>query len=227
MEFSTSPELRSIVTDALKYTENNLRRLASVKSRLAIKNCPNEIKLIIDRYFEAEFDRLRKIKEKENAPEYEKLYDAPEDDELSMEDAIKIEKASWINTARLLEGTEDFSPSDFEPVKSDFLNDDEEGSEPTPDLPFSGTSDCDSELNDYGLLELEISFIGELVSGRGEAAVLLCSSASLLPDSVVEHINEVFFDRLGDIIIEFDGESYVIIEDYLEEVSQWLSSVAK
>ena len=144
-----------------------------------------------------------------------------------MEDAIKIEKASWINTARLLEGTEDFSLLDFEPVKSDALGTSEEAPESVDDEPFLGASAQNFALDDYGLSELEISFIRALVNGNGDAAALLCSSASLLPDSVVDHINEVFFDRLGDIIIEFDGESYVIIEDYLEEVSQWLSSVAK
>ena len=70
LEFSTSPELRSIVTDALKYTENNLRRLASVKSRLAIKNCPDEIKLIIDRYFEAEFEKSKRKKTLRNTKNY-------------------------------------------------------------------------------------------------------------------------------------------------------------
>ena len=42
-------------------------------------------------------------------------------------------------------------------------------------------------------------------------------------DAPAERINEAFADNFGDVILEDDGTSgFVIIEDYLEDVIEWL-----
>ena len=73
---SKALELRSAVTSALRYTENKLRALLGVKSRLAIKNLPDEYKSIIDGYFTGLFDKINHARQVASIPEYERLYDA-------------------------------------------------------------------------------------------------------------------------------------------------------
>jgi hypothetical protein len=41
-----------------------------------------------------------------------------------------------------------------------------------------------------------------------------------------ERINEAFANNFDDIILEHDGERYVIIEDYRDDIAEWLDEVA-
>jgi hypothetical protein len=47
------------VTEAVKYTENKLRALVGAKSRLAVKNLPDDYKNIIDSYFDVIFEKVK------------------------------------------------------------------------------------------------------------------------------------------------------------------------
>ena len=44
----------------------------------------------------------------------------------------------------------------------------------------------------------------------------------MLEESIVEKINEAFSDGFGDIIIEPSDSGFAIIEDYREEILEWL-----
>ena len=44
----------------------------------------------------------------------------------------------------------------------------------------------------------------------------------MLPDSAVEFINEQFYDEIGDICIESDGNEYRIIGDYLDDIKKMI-----
>ena len=44
-------------------------------------------------------------------------------------------------------------------------------------------------------------------------------------DATVERINEAFSDGFGDVIIEDTGDGFAIIEDYQEEISEWLKNI--
>ena len=44
-------------------------------------------------------------------------------------------------------------------------------------------------------------------------------------DSSAERINEAFSDNLGDVILECDGEAYNLIDDYREDVIEWLEKI--
>jgi hypothetical protein len=39
----------------------------------------------------------------------------------------------------------------------------------------------------------------------------------------IDAINEAFLDIVGDTVIEFSGEGYVLVEDYIEEVREALA----
>lgn len=101
VQISKNDELRRLMTAATRYTENKLRALFGVKSRLGIKDMDEGAKRLIDGYFDNIFEIERLRRQRENAPEYEKLYDA-EREKLSFADADEIERASWFTTARLV-----------------------------------------------------------------------------------------------------------------------------
>ena len=200
-----SAELRAGITAAVRYTENKLRALFGTKSRLAVKYIPKEYKDLIDCYFDELITKTEREAKRRNAPEYERLYDAPRE-KLSFEGADEIERLSWDTTMRLcdtedLEDTERDEP--YTPV---------ENSAPVEEV-------TDTERNDYGLTEYEIAYISTLLES-GEHSI-----HGFEEEAVVERINEAFSDGFGDVIIENNGEGFVIIEDYKEEVEEWLKNL--
>ena len=204
---SDSPELRRRVTAAVKYTENKLRACLGVKSRLAVKELDDDIKCIIDKYFEAEFEWARKKKERENAPEYERLYDSAEE-RLSLSDALEIEKASWSVTARLVEGIAEYEEDEHE----DPVSPTQQDRSPT----------ADGGVDRYGLSGEDVALL-RAIADSDNAYLLDAKKRGVLPESAVERINEAFADNFGDVIIEDDGMgNFTIIEDYYEEIIEWL-----
>lgn len=209
---SDSPDLRRIVTAAIKYTENKLRACLGVKSRLAVKDLPDDVKGIIDKYFEAEFERLRKERERESQPEYERLYDALGDD-FSLEAAAEIERASWQTTAKLVEGIEDYDGDYYgeKPI-----------SVPEPTVARNSQKSVQN-TNRYGLSDYEIEFIRAALGADFAACRKICKENGALEDADAEKINEAFSDNFGDVILEeSDTGGYKVMDDYYEEISEWL-----
>ena len=221
---SSSPELRKNVTSALKYVENKLRAILGVKSRLAIKELPDSFRRVIDKYFENEFERMKRERERAAMPEYEKLYDAPEGT-VSFEDAVEIEKASWKMTARLVEGTEDYEQGIFDDKKRGEYEDSVDSSERADDnADVAGSEECDA----YGLDSAEIEFLRAVseCDKIGESQIL--SISKRMPETLAERINEAFSDNFGDVILEqSDAGGYKVIDDYTEEISEWLQKILK
>ena len=207
---SNSPKLRSAVTAALKYTENKLRALIGVKSRLAVKDLPDVLRGIIDKYFASAIENARRARERANAPEYERLYDAPDSErELSFADAIEIERASWKTTARLVEGSEEYAEDDAcEP----------QGEQTVP----SGADEREVSDDKYGLSEAELAFLRAALVADAEEEKRICRECGVLPDSMADRINEAFFDNFGDVVLESAEEGFEVIEDYYEEITKWL-----
>ncbi|MBE6536897.1 MAG: hypothetical protein E7673_02980 [Ruminococcaceae bacterium] len=221
-----SPEMRAIVTAAVKYTENKLRACLGVKSRLAIRDLPDEYMRIIDKYFEAEFERLKRERAKANEPEYERLYDAPEE-KVSLADAIEIERASWKMTARLVEGTEADEENDITAV---FSAEEKRKTE----IPSANVSENENEskpieaFDSYGLSNNEIGYLFAVYNDNKTEIQASVKALGVPEDAVAERINEAFSDNFGDVVLEssFDG-GYRVIEDYFEEIGEWLSKTMK
>ena len=193
--------LRKIITAGVRYTENKLRALFGIKSRLGIKDFGDEYKRLIDSYFASIFEYERRMKEREVAPEYEKLYDA-ESTGLSFVGADEIERVSWSTTARLV----------VEDEESRIENSAESTPEPPCEPDVCETDVNSSQSETYGLSNRDIALIRAAYDGHGE----------LIDDGAMERINEAFSDGFGDVILEHDGEKYIIIEDYKEEIGEWL-----
>ena len=199
-------DLRLAVTGAVRYTENKLRALLGAKSRLSVRDFSDEYKRIIDSYFDSLFKREEARRRVQSMPEYEKLYDAPSEG-MTFDSADEIERLSWTNTARLVDGSED--EEDDEQSNSLALAEDDE-------KPVDCVEDIEEQSRDsYGLSRADI----ELISGA------LCGVRVEI--SAADRINEAFADGFGDVILEESDDGYTVIEDYREEVMEWLRKLTK
>ena len=124
---------------------------------------------------------------------------------LSFADADELELASWTTTARLV--SEESDAEDVPKVEEPKIEEPKAQAEPVV------TPAC--EVDTYGLAKAEISQIADIFDGR------------TIDDSAAERINEAFADGFGDIILEFDGEKYTVIDDYREEIRAWLTKIMK
>ena len=57
---------------------------------------------------------------------------------------------------------------------------------------------------------------------RGEPVAPYIQGGHLMPSIVADTINEIFFDEIGDNILECDGNTMAIVEDYKEDILQML-----
>ena len=200
---SRDATLRSIVTAGVRYTENRLRALFGVKSRLLVRDFEDKYKRTVDRFFDGLIEGAKRKMAKREEPEYYSLYDAPSTG-ISISGADEIERSSWITTARLV-------PED----EITFVM-----PEPTAITEPYGIDELDSAqasvdtVDNYGLSSADIRALDMLIHG----------TASITNPTLAERINEAFSDGFGDVILEECSGSYVIIEDYYEEVAEWLST---
>ena len=77
-------------------------------------------------------------------------------------------------------------------------------------------------MTDSSLSRADTARIGlkHLCDSDFESFDTWAKSLHMLPDSAVEFINEQFYDEIGDICIESDGDRYRVIEDYLDDINK-------
>lgn len=230
-----SQELRRSITAAVKYTENKLRALMGVKSRLAVKDLPDDYRAKIDGYFSTEEQQRARARARESLPEYERLYDAPRES-LSFDGADEIERLSWGTTARLVDDeqiVENVKDKDklahvpqvmgnsgsLPPVASVETATQDSIIATEMDLPATEqSSTCDNNSNIYGLDGEELTFLTAVAAGEHPDGADV--------DSLAERVNEKFADGFGDIILEHGDDGYMLIEDYEEEINEWLRKIS-
>ncbi|MBO7304476.1 MAG: TerB N-terminal domain-containing protein [Clostridia bacterium] len=205
--FSKADWLRRAVTAALKYTENKLRGLLGVRSRLAVKDLPDEYGKIIDSYFADVYEQANRARMAAMRPEYEKLYEA-ESAPISITGADEIERLSWNTTARLIVDEEENE------IKTEVAKEKTEQ---------NNYFECDT----YGLSNAEIKVIAAILKGDTNGILAFAGGFSSQADAIVEKINEAFADGFGDVIIEGEYPEYALIEDYKEDIETWLTKVMK
>ncbi len=213
-----SDGLRDRVTSALKYVENCLRAALSVKSRLAVKHLCKEDKQLIDAYFADAF-RLANQKRREAQREaYETLYDAPKQ-EMSFAGAESIEKSSWQNTWLLVDTEVNEEPQMHSAQDVPTVEAWEEKTENAPDLieapPVLPKDESNAPQN---------AFLCAALDGDSEAMRRAAADAVLPAETIAERINEIFIERIGDIVLQINASGISLIEDYREEVLEWLQA---
>ncbi len=214
VSLAADDNIRRGVTAAVRYTENKLRALLGVKSRLAVKELPDEYRTVIDRYFDSYFKIEQQRRREAERPEYERLYEAPRE-RMSFEGADEIERLSWSTTARLVDtDTDDGTALTISGCSA-------ERDEPakTPDGIFGTAAE---HTPDEGVLgERELAYLCHIYGGE------LAEGEYTLPDGIpeealAESINEAFLDIIGDVVLEPSECGYSLIEDYRKDVFEWL-----
>ena len=194
---SRDTALRDIFTGSVRYTENKLRGLIGIKSRLAVRDLDEKYSRVIDSYFSELLSLVAKKRNASTVQEYDNLYDAPSEG-FSSYGADEIEKASWDTTLKLVSEDE----------KNEILQEKTEQKE--ANIALSNEAD---EADRYGLSDEDIKKIS------------LAFEGGFSDDTAAERINEAFADGFGDVILEFNGTAYVLIEDYREEICEWLKQM--
>lgn len=219
-----SPRLRDNMTYAVKYAENKVRAHFSVKSRLSVAGMDERLRARIDEYFSSVF--VKPDGKKEPVPEYEKLYDAPSKG-ISLERAQLIEESSWVST-RMLVDEEDSEIFDTEFTESlqqteNERTEDESASDEC-DRAAERQEDASDEMGAEGdALDLfETEYLSLLADGDREAVRALLASSNVMEDTIAERINEKALSVVGDVVLEDGGGGYHIIDDYTEDVTEWI-----
>ena len=207
--FSRTHELRYLMSDVLKYAENALRARRGIKSRLSIYAVDSALRERLDAYLESALPPRATRGEKKaiavEPPAYEKRYDLPVRAP-SLARAAEIESASWETTKRLIEAfgeleEEETVPNGIEKVQE------------TPTVAQNATQ----LKNEEQTLATALGELAAFLSLKGAGAQRAFALArGMMVDAIVDKINTVAGDMLGDILLEESDDGYAVIEDYLE-----------
>ena len=177
-----SYDLRFMVTDAIKYSENKVRAVIGIKSRLTVHSLASHVRECIDNYF-AQVLPLSKRTENEEAT-YEHLYDAPRT-QLSPELAAMIEQTSWETTERLITAFGDDEVPSASEAAPEFIGAEPivEHTETAHESPSGSLADALSEYMEFLRLADACDFDGQ----RRYAA-----SCGQMIDLIIDKINEIY-----------------------------------
>lgn len=210
---SRATALRTEMTMAIKYAENRLRAAMGVKSRLSVQGLPDRFKRTIDAYFDGIFEQKKREQRIANLPEYEKMYDVAHEP-LSFAGAEEIERTSWGVTMKLVdeEDAEQIRAENAMPIAQ---------SAPAPPAPTAQTiPHTTAAASDLRADDESVRFLRALLSDEGPAAShTICGAEA---DVLAERINEYFAEEWGDIVMEQTENGYCLLEDYREDIEEWL-----
>lgn len=211
-----SVELRIHVTFLVKYIENNIRSLLGIKSRFHVADLPPSFKKACDEYFAPLRERQKRVKteEREEPAPYEAFYE-PESHGFDPKNAEAIEKDAWETASVLISAFEDEEPEADIPAEDETSEMPPEISAVPPET--GGVSDAPDD-------KLMKTALAALISGDPAAFEGIAKSINLLPETLAERINERACDIVGDIVLEPGENGFVIISDYLEEITEWMNS---
>lgn len=240
LSYSKSTDLRSLITNIVKYSENRLRAHLGIKSRLRVDGLEDRFKHLIDEYFSLEYpnDKKRFPKVDEAYAEqkyYDSMYGALSHG-IDTEAARELEKASWSVTDRLTadettDETIDETSDEIYTFTADKAVSPREVYEAppseTPKETPSGTTyvtlpEITSASATLSPLHVEVL---RAVCGSGSSPDLaaICRNSGRYLDDIISEINEYAVDTIGDIIIESNPNGgFSAIEDYEEEISEIL-----
>ena len=215
--FSRSHEIRYLVTDLIKYTENRLRAVLGIRSRLTVYALPNSIRAMADAVLEPLLPSMRgEGLQKKNAPApYEKLYDLPRQ-KLSLAAAEEIERASWQTTRRLVEAFEE------EPMEEIVT----EEQPPVPVVQAEVVAEEASQEEESAFFPY-LDFLWAALEEDPRRQKAFATAYGKPADVIADEINELAADLLGDILLEPDGIAYTVLEDYRDMAEEMVRQDGK
>lgn len=212
-----SQYIRDTVTNLIKYIENNIRSLLGIKPRLTVNYLSADKKEVVKRYF----SKMKKqpeiqknivyISPNVSKPEYEKLYE-PGDKTFSFMKASEIERASWKTTELLVDAFNEEENVDFTEKTENLQICDNFGQSKSNEI--SKNSKTTSPQN------FLVTAILHASENNFEALRKFALENKIMPDVLIEKINEYALEKIGDIIIETTEDGYIFIDDYASEIRE-------
>ena len=199
-----SHEMRFLVSDVVKYTENHLRAHLGIRSRMSIYALPTPLREWIDGYFARELPP-GKTERKQPVVDtsYERRYELPSKP-FSLADAEEIERASWNTTKRLIDA---------------FETPDESGKpEPPKPVPVP-VAPTEASVPQHTVPEEQLpaddrDFLRAVLAGDKTEQRNVAARIGKMSDAIADVINGIAVDLSGDILLEETDNGYAVIEDY-------------
>lgn len=227
--FTRRADARKIATDMVKYAENKVRTIAGVKAKLNSDKLDTDLAALIDQYFLPLIpERSRSAEDRYMPDDYLKNYEA-DDSGFDFLRAENIERLSWVNTERLtgetiaanesslyeappepIDGEISFNVNDGQPeLLGDDIGFDADDGQREP-ITADEASDADERVRSALRAALEGRF-GEY-----------CRSIGVPDGEIADRVNTRMLDVLGDVALEPTSDGYELIEDYREDIKDWL-----
>ena len=242
LSLSRSYQLKFILSDLFKLAENCIRAHYGVKARLSATGVPEILKTYVKDYFARELPPPQKAPRKPAEPKVQKeaavrqteesLYAAlyePLSQELSTEAALALEATSWANTEMLVvqeEGGDTVpmteSPdniTDTKNAENSVAAVDETAAEHET-VEDDGDITYDDPFENFvrHLNELYYTALKHIICREQAEFTALCQSAMLLPDAMVDAINELAVTYTDDTVIDADGSFWILSDFYANDV---------
>lgn len=217
-------EVREYATAVVKHAENKLRLMLGIKAKLGEKPLDSETLSAIDMYFKplmpAEKVKVR-AEDKYMPADYMKNYEA-ESWGFDFAEAAEIERESWANTARLTVNDEENGETAIDATKAidtaevvaevTKVAEIAEETEITEKVEFTQTESVGNEENNDEFMK---NSVRAALDGR---FVGWAKSVGLYEGEAQDRVNTYFLDIIGDVILE----EYTFIEDYREDIEEWM-----
>ncbi len=208
-------DLRVYISDIIKYSENRIRNVVGIRSRLNVKHMDNEAKSILDNYFSSVFG---KSSESTLVPEYEKLYDSKAEP-FSIETAKTIEQRSWDVTQKLVEAFEEYVETEEIPEEVSSVS--ISATLPADNATQTATESASDGASSFYKAISKYSELFELIKNeKYPEQINYIKSNKLIFEAVADEINEAAAEIFGDILIEESDIGYKIIDDYKDIIME-------
>ena len=242
LSLSRSYQLKFILSDLFKLAENCIRAHYGVKARLSATGVPEVLKTYVKDYFARELPPPQKAPRKSAEPKAQKeavqrqaeesvyaaLYE-PLSRELSTEAALALEETSWANTEMLVvqEDSGDAAPMTECPADRDAENADISVTTASESVDVASGEAEDGEDITYDdpyenfvrhLNELYYTALKHIICREQTEFLALCQSAMMLPDAMIDAINELAVTYTDDTVIDADGSFWILSDFYANDV---------
>ncbi len=226
--FTRRADTRAEITALVKYAENRLRAALGIKAKLSVTAISPEDAAAIDRFFAPIIQiPVRRTAEDRFMPDnYMKNYES-EDSGFDFDTAAEIEARSWANTALLTgEEMDEYTADGDIAIEGQLSSDIEAAVTPVDygtELPAITTIEpsgkaSESEAGEQADAQLRAGLRAALSGDFRE----YCRENALHEGELADRINTVFLDIIGDIVLEDGAFGFKLIEDYREDVINWI-----
>lgn len=221
-------ETREYVTALVKYSENVLRRSLGIKAKLGVKSLDEWTTAIVDSFFAPLMPRekVKKPADEMYMPDgYLKNYEA-ETSGFDFDTAAEIERLSWANTARLTASEDEEKPAESgEAAEESEVSLDGEISSDIYDPTDGDNTDNKEENPQEEESPTDADNGADMDFMRSAAMAALegrfrewAKESGYYEGEAQDRVNTYFLDIIGDVILE----DFTFIEDYREDIEEWM-----